>query len=40
LPLVFAPRDGMVQLADQHVAAISAATLSLKSENQPNTQHE
>lgn len=40
LPLEFVPCDGMVNLKDPHVAAISVATLSPKSENQPDTQDE
>jgi hypothetical protein len=36
LPLVFAPSDGMTLLDDRHVAAISTATLSQKTENEPN----
>lgn len=39
LPLVFTPDDDMVRLTDPHVAAISAASLSPKTENQPDTQH-
>lgn len=38
LPLEFATQDGMVKLKDPHVAAISLATLSPKSDNQPDTQ--
>lgn len=38
LPLVFAPKDGMVKLKDPHVAAISVATLSPKTDIQPEAQ--
>lgn len=38
LPLVFEPKDGMVKLKDPHVAAISIATLSPKSEIQTEQQ--
>lgn len=38
LPLVFAPKDGMVKLKDPHVAAISVATLSPKTTIQPEAQ--
>ena len=40
LPLEFIPRDGMVKLKDPHVAAISAATLTPRTDNQPDTQDE
>jgi uncharacterized protein with PIN domain len=40
LPLEFTPRDGMVKLKDPHVAAISIATLTPKSDNQPDTPHD
>lgn len=40
LPLTFTPKDELVRLTDPHVAAISSATLSGKSENQPDTQDE
>jgi hypothetical protein len=40
MPLVFTPQDGLVQLADPQVAAISVASLSSKSDNQPDTQDE
>ncbi len=40
LPLEFAPKDGMVALKDPHVAAMSKATLSPKTENQPDTQND
>jgi hypothetical protein len=40
LPLVFTPGNGMVPLEDPHVAAVSNATLSVKSESQPDLQHE
>lgn len=38
LPLEFAPQDDMVKLKDPHVAAISIATLSPKSDIQPEHQ--
>ncbi|HEY0847437.1 MAG TPA: hypothetical protein VGE12_18860 [Noviherbaspirillum sp.] len=38
LPLEFAPQDDMVKLKDPHVAAISMATLSPKSDIQPEQQ--
>ncbi|HJV75855.1 MAG TPA: hypothetical protein VJ654_16650 [Noviherbaspirillum sp.] len=40
LPLEFTPGDSMVKLKDPHVAAISIATLTPKSENQLDTQDE
>lgn len=40
LPLEFTPQDGMVKLKDPHVAAISIATLSPKSDTEPDTQDE
>lgn len=40
LPLEFTPGDSMVKLKDPHVAAISVATLTPKSENQLDTQDE
>jgi hypothetical protein len=40
LPLEFTPRDGMVKLKDPHVAAISIATLTPKSDNQLDTPHD
>lgn len=38
LPLEFAPKDGMVKLKDPHVAAISIASLTPKTDIQPTTQ--
>jgi hypothetical protein len=41
LPLEFTPQDGMLQLQDPHVAAISAATLTpLPSKSQQDEQHD
>ncbi|MGE5622130.1 MAG: hypothetical protein ACM3WS_03115, partial [Bacillota bacterium] len=36
LPLVFAPQDEMIKLADPHVAAMSLATLALATPPQKN----
>jgi hypothetical protein len=38
LPLEFIPRDGLLKLKDPHVAAISHGTLTLKTDNQPDTE--
>lgn len=42
LPIEFAPQDGMVQLKDPHVAAMSNATLAPApaANNKPETQHD
>jgi hypothetical protein len=40
LPITFATDDALVKLDDPHVAAISAASLSLKSDNTSETKHE
>ncbi|HEX2529881.1 MAG TPA: hypothetical protein VHK70_00240 [Burkholderiaceae bacterium] len=38
LPLLFAPSDGMVELDDPHVAAVSLATLSQKTTSEPEEE--
>ncbi len=40
LPLEFTPSDAMIKLKDPHVAAMSIAALTPKTESQPDTPHD